>query len=631
MINENDLPKLINEGNVEEALKLAESELEKNPKNLTVLFFHAFISFVYYKDETEKTIKEFEILANSNNKFQGISLALLAILYSHTNEYEKCIKVASDNRCTPGDFTLDFNFSVAVAYYSYDLEKSLEYVNKCIEEESDNELDFYEFKEDVLTSLERFEEAEKLLETIYTKFGASMRYYFMQSKVLYYKYFINGERETLERALEELNRAEQYGDLNDFLVYHRIKILTYLNRVDEALELLESVKDKMDESELIVNKIILFDANELYDRILAIKEEAMKKDYSWSVYDALAKSLYSKRKTIDDFVNEQKLYIKCYEVTGHIRFIHSIFLDARRIHNYKLVLDFAEDYKKKNPEDTDINYYIYECKAKLNYSYDDLYKAITAPGVSSDCGLFYFLYQVSEYDQNPRYEDKLMRKLVKNNIQGADSFQRKTIGCYYLFGLHGLQINYSKARQLIEEAYNESKDEPCVISTMGLYYEVIGDYNKAFKLYEEAYNLRIQDSLATCNCSDAYYAHALLKGIGVSVNIPKAREVVLTTLEQFKELSNNTTIYLYTYFALNNDARFDLHKAKEMLLSTISIKRYDITRALMLKCVLKKLGEDTTEVESLIKKCLKYGTKTAKKFYKENKNKDIVYICYDAL
>ena len=45
----------------------------------------------------------------------------------------------------------------------------------------------------------------------------------------------------------------------------------------------------------------------------------------------------------------------------------------------------------------------------------------------------------------------------------------------------------------------------------------------------------------------------------------------------------------------------------------------------MLKLIYKRLGLDTTEIDKTIKLCIKYGEKSNKKYYKLNKDLDLIY------
>ncbi len=632
MIDLNYLSQLMIDGKTNDAIKMIEEELSKNPQDIVATFYHAFISFAYLKDESDEVIAEFEKVISKKGKLKGRALALLAIIYSHRFQYEKCIDVSQNAECDPGEFTLDFNFSVALAYYNLNNPiKSLEYVDKCIEEEPNEEIDFYSFKAEVLINIEEYPEAEETLEIIYSKFGASFIYYYINSKLLLGKYYETKEESYLDQVISEINRAEQYNNDELSVKIMLVEVYALKKEVNQALSILEAIKDKLPSEDYQIARIKVYQINGLKEKIKEEGEQFLQKEESWRIYSVMANALYSDYTCVDDVRAEQELYLKSYSLNKSLQLFRLIFKGAYIINNFDMMLDLAYKYKEEHPDDKVINYYIARCKSKLNYSYDELIKAYMEPGVSNQYFRFDYLNIMASISDQPKFVDMLLKKEKKIRLEDFPLWNRKTIGTFYLFGLHGFPKDYSKAKLWIESTYKECSEDPCAIAVMGRYYEVVGEESKAFELYKRAYERSLEVFPLSCNCSQAYYAHALLRGIGTNINVEQSKKIILHAIQNFKCQVNNTTIYLYTYFALNNDARFSLSTAKEMLEQTNPFSRYEITRAMMLKCVMKKLGLETGSINTLIKLCVKYGSKNAKQFYKENQNKDIVYICSEDL
>ena len=88
--------------------------------------------------------------------------------------------------------------------------------------------------------------------------------------------------------------------------------------------------------------------------------------------------------------------------------------------------------------------------------------------------------------------------------------------------------------------------------------------------------------------------------------------------------ASNSVIYLYAYFALNEEKDFDLKLAKELLSSTHTFDRYEISKFVMLKQI-KKLNINDKDLDLMIKRCLKFITKEAKLYYKENIKQEVSY------
>ena len=162
-------------------------------------------------------------------------------------------------------------------------------------------------------------------------------------------------------------------------------------------------------------------------------------------------------------------------------------------------------------------------------------------------------------------------------------------------------------------------------TALGRAYELNHSSMAAFKCYEEAYQAELAEALPVCNCANGYLAHAYINGIGTNVDEEKAKKLILEGISFLKEKSSNIVIYLYAYFALKGDKRFSLSTALSYLETKYPFYRYEISRAIMINIIRKKLSLSTKNSQEYIKQCLKQGNKTAKLYYKENKNKELIY------
>lgn len=633
MNNIKNIFKLMNEGNYEEALSILDKNVETKKDDHLSRFYRSFIRFAYLKEENDTIVKDFEILVDKNTPFCGKSLACLCVIYSHLEKFEQAIMVGTDSRCDFEDFSLDYHFALSRSFFFYGPQyaKALEYIDKCIEEEPDEVPDFYYCKLDILQSIEEYDIAEETLEIVYSKFGGSYIYYYLKAKNCVGKYYIENNDTHLKEASSELNRALQYENDSLYAKLLDIEITSLQKKPEDALDKLSKIKDEFTDEEYQIERFKVFKANELNEQIVTEAKIYLEHHESWRVYLYLGSSLYDKIENMEQVKEERDLFLKAYALNPELFIYRSIYRDNVILQNFEENLNLALEYQKNNPNDIDIHYYIARSKYALNHDYDELFKAFTEPGLCNYYDKFSLLSTLTTMCENPSFLRTSLKKYINYNSQEISSFALKRLGFMFLFGENGFPIRPQKAKELIEMSYNANLDEPCCIAAMGRYYEYVGENEKAFEYYQKAFKEREGYFPPLCTCPVAYLAHAYLKGIGTPANPEKSKELILKQVAEDKNTSNNTIIYLYTYFALTNDERFSIKKAKKMLESTYSFERYEITRAMMLKLVLRRLDEPTKDVDKLIKNCLKYGTKNVKAFYRANKNKDLIYICDDNL
>jgi tetratricopeptide (TPR) repeat protein len=235
------------------------------------------------------------------------------------------------------------------------------------------------------------------------------------------------------------------------------------------------------------------------------------------------------------------------------------------------------------------------------------------------------LDEISGLVENPKSLEKMILKHQSDPLNTLDPWSKRKIGVRYLYGDDGYKQNFDKAIQYLTIADNELSDKACMKSTMGKYYEFTGDYNLAFNAYEKAYDIYVNDLFNPCNCSVGYLAHAYYNGIGVEKNVDYAKELVLSGINKLGINCSNSVIYLYAYFALKGEKDFDLNQAAKLLSSTHTFDRYEISKFVMLRQIYLKLGKNTKDVDLYIKRCLKFASKSAIKYYKENIKKEVSY------
>ena len=156
----------------------------------------------------------------------------------------------------------------------------------------------------------------------------------------------------------------------------------------------------------------------------------------------------------------------------------------------------------------------------------------------------------------------------------------------------------------------------------------MGNALGAFEQYKKAYEIYKKEIHMTCNCANGYLAYSYLNGIGTNKDEELAKELIIEGINKDGMLSAGLVIYHYAYFALLGDSRFSLEKALKYLSSNFAFDRYDIVRYLLTNKVCDKLKIEHVYNEQMIKKCLSQVSKEFVKYYKQNKDLNVVYPYY---
>ncbi|MCI6509177.1 MAG: hypothetical protein PUH11_06940 [Bacilli bacterium] len=630
------MSQFINDGNYEKAIEVLDEVIQNEPKNYQAIFNRAFMKFVCLNKVDEDVINDFDKVAQSKSELKGKAIACLVIAYSHLENYRAAYLCGKAKDCDYSDFALDYNFAMSRACFFLGneyLEEALDYINKCLEDENADEFNHYYCKVDILLELGRFDEASQLLDDMYSRFGASFNYYYDRARINLelYNRDENKDPHYLEEAEASILVAKKYEDKNISIELLHIEVLMNMKKAKESLEILETIKNELKEEEYIINKLKIYQAIDDIDSIITTAKEYLKTNDSPFINSYVGATYQDNAKSNEDLKEALPYYKHAYELSPNYTTFIRLYNINYLLHLNSDNLELIRDYNKKAEDRNDTLNCLATTKYRLNRPYDEIESAYMKNGTKNGVDYLKFISIISMIDVNPKRFYRYFKKYKKIPLEKIETWNYKKLGFMFLFGENGLSVNYDRAKEFLLASYNDDPDESCNISALARFYEVTGNNEEAFKLYKEAYLKRINYFAAQCVCSDGYMAHAYLNGIGTKVDEEKAKEITLNAFNFLKKTCNNTIIYLYTFFALQGDERFNLETAEEYLQLTFPFERYEITRYMMLKRVKEALNKPTVDVEREIKKCLPFTTKIAKDFYNEHKDDKIIYISPDCL
>lgn len=629
MTKAEELARAISEQNYNKAYELYTELYSKNNKDYFSLFSRAVIGFSNLPEKMEQSIEDFEILISKKTKFSKIAKAQLALVYSNNSRPIEAIKYGEEALKYNPEFAYDLHYALSKSYIElFDIkskEKALSHVNSCFELCNDDNCHLYVLKIEILIDLQRITEAEELLNFVYTEFGSSYEYYSLNAKLYVRQYFDSKNQEFLDKALSNADIALNYEE-NDYVITV-IKIMIFVEKNDkkEAFRLLASIKDHFTDDEYLDEQLKLYDQFEAYDEAISYLNEYIKTTKTFSVYNGLGYFLSLKMKNLSDLKCVRELYYQAYSICESLSVFNKIYYINDILNDDEDNFKECEKLLNKYPDNGRLYYQLAKTKETLNFDYNDILNTYTKSYVFGYLEkILYYSVAISLAD-NPRKYFKYFKEFKKIDPLSLDPFMARRIGVLYLYGENSFEKDCNKALEILKYAYSKSSDDSCTLSNLGRCYEINDLYEDAFAMYNASYEYIKKDVLETCNCGYGYLAHAYINGIGTKQNIEYAKELILEAILRFKNKSSNIVIYLYAYFALLGDNRFDLVKAKEFLLEKSPFYRYELSRAMYLKLVKERLNENIDEVNNLIKLCVKYGNKDTKEQYKKNKDEKIIY------
>ena len=642
---------LLQEKKFQEAYEEFSKAYNDSNNDYPSLYFRATTDFFYLKDNIDQTIKDFELLISlkgKNSTYHNECIEFLVILYDAKNEFDKIIKcgeealkvIADGKGQKVFDLQQQICYILARAYYHQDndeaYERGVELIDDCINEtEDDLDVDYYLLKVELLIRLASFDEANNELQKIQAKYGSSALFYNVQTDYYYEKARTANENEVIDiasHALISLENWERYDDESSkySINVKKARILTLMKKYDEALLVLDKIINSDNEADIIEEKIYVYDLIGDYQEPIKLCEEYLKRKDDAMISYSLAFMLFQNAREKEEYERCKKLFKKAYD---DLKLPYLLF-DLYKVNcelelyeeNYLLLKQASKDF----PNNGKIYYYLAITCNRINKPYDEQLEYYQNAHKFGFINELEMLDEITIIVEKPNKYYRIVKKHKKDPLEELDPWSIRRMGIRYLYGEDCFKINYNFAYKYLSEASKQLPDSSCLKTTMGRYYEKSkNNTEKIFTTYSEAYKEYTLDEDASCNCAAGYLAHAYLNGIGTKIDIDKAKELIIEAYKKRGIYSSNIVIYLYTYFALQNMEGFDKTEALKCLETTYPFYRYELTRYMYLVKIKKALHMDYSCDEQMIKKCLKYSSKEVKKYYKENKNKDICYPCFN--
>lgn len=637
--------KLMQENKFEEAYDAFSKLIEENPKNYEAIYFRAIVDFGHLKKHFPTTISDFDYLSSFKNPYQIPSIQLVTIMYDIDDEYdmviekgEVALELLNKNNDSPVDLKIDIYYALSRAYFhkysNSDLAKALIYIEHVFEElKEDADLEYYLLKVDILIGLKQFEEAKSLIAKAQGNFGNAGDLYYAKEKLSYAigldkiskgdESYVND----LEDAIRYLDIFSNYTDNAFVVALTRVEIYTALKRYDDAIGILDTLITDEKVVEIIIEKIKVYENSGNIDDAIKLCEEYLENNDSWKIKYSLGYLLLSKGDSIENINQCLSLQYDAYKDSKESFILYEICILNNKLFRYEENYDLLKEHYRAGIPDSDGKgaYLLAVMAQAIGRSYDEQVEYYHEAYLRNYIDEIEYLDEIAGLVDDPSKLTKLILKHQSDKIEDLDAWSKRKIGIRYLYGENGYKQDFDKAKVYLELAFKELEDKACMCSTMGKFYEFKKDFNNAFKHYNEAFKIYNNQPFNPCNCSVGYLAHCYYKGIGVEQDITKAKDLVLSGIQSMGKNASNSVIYLYAYFALNGEKDFDLALAKELLSSTHTFDRYEISKFVMLKQINKKLNINDKDLDLMIKRCLKFITKEAKLYYKENIKQEVSY------
>lgn len=632
---------LLNEENYDEAYSYFDQEATIKPKNIDARYFRAFIDFIYKREHLDQDYLDFKYVLNKNSKYFDQACSLLIYVADLLGHNEDIIKYA------PGVIEGGFdNVSEIKNIYVKALLKTkkqqniiqaLKLLDSIIDEDDDVTINNYFMKVRILLDFSEFDEAEATVEKAFSRFNPSVELYYLRGLTSLALYKNKKEEEYLDEAINAYQIALEYDNKHNMSRIKLSEAYMLKNMVDDALETLDGFRVYYDENitpedkvnldaDIILEKVKILEVVKDWDKAIAICEEFLKKYENWKVNYCLGYILNTMAQSKEDLEQAVKYLNKAYNQNPDELTIAEIVLVNGSLGRFEENDELLKRGLEDEPDNGFLYYLLGDNASRYLQDYDTIYSYFEKAhqlGYMQDSDFYSsVLFLVEE----PLNYFKKHRKAFLNTIPNS-IWDMRRLGIRYLFGDYGLKKDIKKAGFYLTKAYQIDNSEPCVLTIYGRYHEFCQNYDEAFRIYQEAYKNFSKSIHITCNCAIGYLAHAYIKGIGTTVDLEKAKSLILEGIKRDGKYSTSPVIYLYSYFSLLEEEGFDLNKALEYLSSNYCFDRYDIVRYLYINKIMAKLGKEPKYTEADIKLCLKNQSKDYAKYYKDNKDLDVIYPC----
>lgn len=626
----------------EEAYNYFSEMVSNDNKNAEARYYRAFIDFFHFRKNFIQDYNDFKMLVDKNTKFKELSLPLLVILAEELRIKSDALKYARLSLKYDNPYMNEMkNILVKELVYTKEYKnivEALEIIDSIIENDEEATIDNYMQKIEVLINFNDFDGAQATLEKAFTKFSANENLYFTKGRLSFKLYSVKNDVTYLEEAASSFRIALQYEPTFNNARLHLAECYALLDKLDLSLSTIDEFKDHLQnelseeekvhlEADIVVEKVKICELLKEWDKALEICSEFLSKYEHWKVYYTMGYVQNVTSNTYEDLNIAVQNLLKSYQLHKDTMFLPDLVSTFTILKQFDKSDNLIKNAILEEPDNGLLYYLLAENDARLRYDYDSMisnYKKAFDLGYME---LTSYVTHVSFLVEKPlELAKKHHKELVNESLDSVWDIRR--MGIRYLFGEFGFKQNLNIAYKYLHDAYTKEPTEPCILTIYGRCLELLGKCDEAFAIYQKAYDYYKESIHITCNCACGYLAYAYLKGIGTSIDLNKAKELILEGINKDGTLSSSIVIYLYAYLSLLGEDGFDLNKALEYLSSNFPFDRYDIVRFMYINKILQKLGQDVRYKDVDLKNCLNNQVKDYKKYYKENKDKDIIFPYY---
>lgn len=621
--------------------------LKDESNNIDAKYYCAFVDFFHLRKELFNDYTYFKYLVDKKTKYKETVLPLLVIACDELSLSSEVIKygrmaISLDNPYLSDVRNLLIK-ALALSNDSNNHVEALALIDVLIKDDEDAPVEVYLQKVDIQIKFNDLDGAEKTVEEIFTKFNANASVYFIKGKLALANASISSKsdessKKYLEDAINAFEISLQYDSSMSGSRLLLGECYALLGNIDKAFNALDAFRESIGknlkddqlssfEADLVVEKVKLCETTKNWELGIKICEDYLKNNDSWKVYYSLGYIQNVTANTHDELMVALGNIKKAYYLNKDTFLLPDVVNLNTVLKRFEDNDEIINEAIKKEPDNGLLYYLLAENTARLNYDYDLLISLYQKAKTLNYLDEASHITHVSFLIDNPKKLEKSAKKILKNTINYSVWDQRRS-AIRYLFGEFGYKQDIEKAYQILNHCNKIEPNEPCILTIYGRSIEFMGNALGAFEQYKKAYEIYKKEIHMTCNCANGYLAYSYLNGIGTNKNEELAKELIIEGINKDGMLSAGLVIYHYAYFALLGDSRFSLEKALQYLSSNFAFDRYDIVRYLLTNKVCDKLKIEHVYNEQMIKKCLSQVSKEFVKYYKQNKDLNVVYPYY---
>lgn len=606
MANIIDAFKLVEEEKLPEAYDAFSDLIEEKVMVDEARYSRAMLDISHLRCHFDNTINDLKELIEHKTKYAQVSYSFLTLVYDELEMVDETITYGrlAIKKGTP--FVNEIHFTLARALArrgsKSDLEEALKMIDVCLkQEETSEELDYLICKTDILISLVMFDEALNTIDLIIKEYGYSGTIYYLKARLAIKKYYQSEDPSLLDDVINNSQIAIQYEEGDYFIKSLLIEAYTIKKAYDEALKVIDTLPPDASEEDIIMEKVKIYDEMGKYQEALDIIKPYLASHTSWKLkYMEGALLLDLDNTKMQESVN---CFKEAYQLYHHNGIMADIVKFNHLLDQDQDTFDYLMVMLKEN-ENGALYFYLAETALRIDRPYEDIINYY-----KKACELNYIAYDeyldiICNYIYPSKKINKLIKKQEKASLKGHYLWSRRKVAIRYIYQEDGYKQNLPKAKKILEQCLIDFRDteiDSCLLSLFGRCLDLLNLKKDAFQYYLKAYNLIKDETDIYCDCAYGYYAYAKLLGIGTLKDEEEAKQVILEIVAKNKRYTTSHIAYLYAYFFLIGDERFDGKLARTILESNYPFYRFEISRIVILHQVTKKLKVKSPKLEELIK------------------------------